>query len=276
MFIESFDKTKIWYDYKKKKGPCLIFLHGWANDWTTWKKEIQDFKRKGYSTLTLDLRGHGKSDKPLKRSQYKLDAFAKDVHEIIKKEKIKDFVLIGHSMGGMLALAYYKKYNKTNKPKGLILCDTTYRNVFIHKKIEFLSPFVGHVLDFLLKNKKIHKKHFKHLKEVDLTKYKNKNKFLIFYKGLHTSSLKSVFACLESMMKFDATKMLKKINIPTLIIQGRKDSILPEKDALEMFDKIKGSDLKLVPNGKHLVNLNSPKLVDKYIETFLKKNDLTP
>jgi pimeloyl-ACP methyl ester carboxylesterase len=87
MFISSFDKTKIWY-----------------KNWTSWKKEIQFFNKHNISTITLDLRGHGKSDKPNELTSNTLDCFAKDIHEILIKENITDFIIVGHSMGGMIAL----------------------------------------------------------------------------------------------------------------------------------------------------------------------------
>ncbi|MBW2999897.1 alpha/beta hydrolase, partial [Candidatus Woesearchaeota archaeon] len=143
MFLESFDKTKIYYRIKRKSDLFLIFVHGWAQNWTAWKKEINFFQEKGYSTLALDLRGHGLSDKPEKKRQYRLKCFAKDIRRIIKKEKIKQYVLIGHSMGGMISLVYYKLFNK--KINALVLCSTTAENVLEHKKIRALSPFIKHV-----------------------------------------------------------------------------------------------------------------------------------
>lgn len=99
MFLKSFDGTKIYYKINRKSGLFLIFVHGWTNNWSVWEKEIKFFQKKGYSTLTLDLRGHGQSDKPQNKKQYRFQCFAKDINEIIKKEKINNFVLIGHSMG---------------------------------------------------------------------------------------------------------------------------------------------------------------------------------
>ncbi len=101
MRLDSFDGTNIFYDYRKGRIPlCLVFLHGVAGNWTVWKKEIDFFSKKGFTTLAIDLRGHGCSDAPTAFEKYKMTNFSKDVRKIIHKEKIKKFVLIGHSLGG--------------------------------------------------------------------------------------------------------------------------------------------------------------------------------
>jgi pimeloyl-ACP methyl ester carboxylesterase len=269
MILESFDGTNINYRVKRKSELFLVFVHGWLHNWTAWKKEIEFLEGKGYSTLAFDLRGHGQSDKPEKKKQYDLECFAKDLHELIKKEKIKKFVLIGHSMGGMISLIYYKMFRRGIQ--GLVLCDTTYRNVLKHKEMEVFSPFIKHVLDFLVSHESITQEHFKHLKDIDLTKY---SEYGLMHNSLRATPMKSVFACLEEMTKYNVKSILKKINVPVLIMEGEEDRILPEIDSLEMCKKIKGSKLTLIPGGGHFVNLQNPRQVDKHILEFLKKNKL--
>lgn len=274
MYVKSFDGTKIWYKITRKDKPFLIFIHGWANDWTTWKKEIDFFEGKNYSTITLDLRGHGQSDKPEEKERYEIECFAKDIHEIVKKENIDNFVLIGHSMGGMIALKYYELFNKEKHNAGLVLCDTTYKNILEHKTINIISPFIKHVLDFIISHEHINKKHFGHLKDIDLTKYKHASDYLIFYEGLHNTPMKSVFSCMEAMMSFDTNSILHKIAVPVLIIEGNKDNLLPKIDSIELYHEIKNAEIDFIPKGRHFVNLESPELVNKYIFNFLQKHNL--
>jgi pimeloyl-ACP methyl ester carboxylesterase len=274
MFLESFDGTKIYYRIKRNSNLFLVFVHSWATDWTIWKKEIGFFEKKGYSIVTLDLRGHGQSDKPESKRKYLLECFAKDIHEIITKENIKHFILIGHSMGGMISLVYYKLFYKNKHIKGLVLCDTTCRNVLKHKTIKFISPFIKHVLDFIISHEHINKAHFSHLNNIDLTKYNGYSDNFVFYKGLHNTPMKSVFACLESMMKYDVKPILRKISIPVLIIEGGRDKLLPKIDSIELYGEIKSAELDFIPKGKHFVNIDSPKLVDKYTFNFLKRHNL--
>ncbi|HLC75354.1 MAG TPA: alpha/beta hydrolase [Candidatus Nanoarchaeia archaeon] len=276
MFVSSFDRTRIWYNIQKKSGCCLIFVHGWANNWTTWKKERSYLKNKGYSVCSLDLRGHGRSDKPNAKKAYTFHAFAKDIDAIVRKEKLNEIVLIGHSMGGLIALSYYKLFKKKRKIKALILCDTTYRNVFEHHKINVLSPFIRHVLDFIIAHNKINKKHFQHMKDVDLNKYKEASDYFVFYESLHNTPLKAVCACLEAMMKINLRNILSKIDVPVLIIEGEKDTLLSTLDIEEMFEEIKDVEIDFDPCGRHFVNLEDPKKVDRYIAHFLNGHNIYP
>lgn len=275
MFLKSFDGTSIYYRISRHSGPFLIFIHGWANNWTTWKKEILYLQRKGYSTLALDLRGHGRSGKPDSKNSYSLESFAKDIKKIVDKEKLKSFVLIGHSMGGAIALTYYKMFaSRAKQPKALILTDTTCANVLNNKPIVVLSPFIQRVLEFLIRHEHIRNKNFSHLKDIDLTTYQNSSDYKVFYEGLHQTPMKCVFACLKAMVKYDVTEMLRSIGIPVLIIEGEKDTLLPKADSVRMKEQIKNAQLSLIPEGRHFVNLTSPKLVAQHIEDFLKAHKL--
>jgi 2-succinyl-6-hydroxy-2,4-cyclohexadiene-1-carboxylate synthase len=272
MFIKSFDGTKIYYRLNKKKSPVLVFVHGWVNNWTAWKKEIDYFQKKGYSTLALDLRGHGQSDKPEKRQKYKIEMFAKDLNEIIKKEKIKNFVLIGHSMGGMIALTYYKLFKQ--KPKALVLCDTTAESVAAHKKLKSLVPILKIFFEFIMP-KHVSKKYVEGFKDIDFSKCKGKE-LKLHYEGWKNISLAVAFNCVEAMVDFDAKDVLRKIKVPTLIMEGEHDTVLPKEYTKELYKEIKKAEFDIIPNTNHYINIEKPKLISNIINKFLEKNKLKP
>ena len=88
-FLSSFDGTQIFYLYDKTDNPhTLVFLHGVGSNWTVWKKEIEYFQSKGYSTLTLDLRGHGESGTPMDFNKYRLPNFSRDIYNVLKSSKL--------------------------------------------------------------------------------------------------------------------------------------------------------------------------------------------
>ncbi|MFC1722894.1 alpha/beta fold hydrolase [Nanoarchaeota archaeon] len=273
MYNTSFDGTRIFYRIKRKKLPFLIFLHGWGTNWTSWKKEIMYFERLGYSTLALDLRGHGQSGKPEEKSAYKFTAFAKDLKKIIIKEKIKDFILIGHSMGGTVALKYWYIYKK--RPKALVLADTTYKDLGARANIQNVSPYIIHLFDFIMKHEHIRQKHYSHLKDIDLSK-RSRSDVVHLLKGLRNMPLKSVFATLETQLKFKARKVLRTIDVPVLLIEGSDDRVCALKDVEKMYEEIKDVDLDYVPKGKHCVNLENAELMDRYIFHFLRGHKLLP
>jgi pimeloyl-ACP methyl ester carboxylesterase len=95
--IESFDGTKIIYDisYEKDKKNFLIFIHGVGSNLEIWKEIRLFFHKLKIPTIAIDLRGHGKSDRPKSLESYNLKNFARDIKEIIKKENISNPILIG-------------------------------------------------------------------------------------------------------------------------------------------------------------------------------------
>ena len=113
------------------------------------------------------------------------------------------------------------------------------------------------------------------MKDIDLTKYKSSSDYLVFYKGLYNTPMKSVFACLESMMGYSVKGILGKIDVPVLIIEGDKDKLLPKIDALGLYYEIKDAEIDFIPKGKHFVNLESPELVNKYVFSFLKNHNIS-
>lgn len=128
-YFTSFDGAKIHYTKKlKDKDKWLIFLHGFGGDLNAWNAERDIFHSLNYSTIAMDLRGHGLSERRDDKKFYKLENLSKDVLALIEKEKIKDFVIIGHCLGGMVAIYLYAKYLKSSR--GLVLVDTSFKPPF--------------------------------------------------------------------------------------------------------------------------------------------------
>jgi len=248
-----------------------------GGNWTVWRKEINYFNKKGYSTLALDLRGHGKSNAPQKRKQYNLECFAKDLNAVLKKVKIKKVVLIGHSLGGIVALTFYNLFK--SKVKAIVLCSSTSRSVLEYKLVKKFYPFIRifiknlyFALNKLLEFFEIKNKRYENPIDVNLSKYKNFPDPYIFFIGwLHKVPIYSILMSLDCMVKFTTTKMLKKIKMPVLLIEGKKDKLLPPIYSYNMFTKIKDVELDFIPNAKHFLPIDNSRKVDGYIYSFLKK-----
>jgi len=264
MDFKSFDQTRIHYEHYKAKGPLLVFIHGWGVNWTTWKKEIMFFRKQGYSTLHYDIRGHGKSGSPIIRTAYNMTCHVRDLNALmtlIKKEKA---IIIGHSMGGMIAIKYYEAY--PSKVQALILCSTSAENMAAHKKAKKLSPLVKKSIDFMMGKQFPKRKP----KEIDFSKQTNFSSYYLFLKGVNNMNPQAVLACLDSMLEYDESEAVKKVNVPVLIISGGQDNLLPEIYSVEMFKRIKHAKLITIP-GKHFITLEKPQIVSEKILGFLEK-----
>jgi pimeloyl-ACP methyl ester carboxylesterase len=117
--IVADDGVKIVCEVTGAGDTALIFLHGWCGDRAYWKNQVDVFA-KNYRVVTLDQAGHGESGKD--RKEWTVNSLADDVAAVVKKVDLKRVILIGHSMGGPVALLAAKKL--PGKVVGVIGVDT--------------------------------------------------------------------------------------------------------------------------------------------------------
>jgi non-heme chloroperoxidase len=277
--FESFDGTKLYYVQKKSKNPhTLIFLHGIGANWTVWKKEVEFFSNKGYSIIALDLRGHGLSEWPHNEDKYIFTNFIDDVHHLIKKEKIKDFSLVGHSIGGAIAITFCQRTNL--KPKSLILLDSAHRYPYKKGHDLNMSPVIVNLLRFMAKHEHIENEIFSHL-------FKNKKKLNKFrdnhyklFRLLHYAPMTVVFKCLDTVHEYSdklgykIEETLKKFDRPTLVIASTNDKIIPAEFSEEIHHLVKGSKLEIMKDAHHSITVDKADEVNNSIYTFLKNYNL--
>lgn len=267
--IKSYDRTEIYYEVahvSSSSRKFLVFLHGLGGDLTAWESERNSFHHLGYSTIAVDLRGHGLSGRPNNESSYSLNNFAFDILEVLRNEKAKKVALIGHCFGGMVALSLEGTYPKTSK--ALVLVDTSYK-----------PPWFGQIATHSLFLQKIVRLIGEHIPEIRLKHHADFAKFKgswdwdakrLLSDILHTS-LKSYLLLCDSLCQFNATELLQRISVPTLIIEGTRDSIFPPKVAKELNHRIKKSQIEFVDDANHIIIINNPKDLVIGIQKFLKK-----
>ena len=266
------DNLKIYYKIRNKsklseKTP-IVFVHGWVVNWSCFKDEIKYFVRKKYPIIYLDLRGHGRSSKPNNIDSYHLDLMVEDINQILKKEGIKKIILIGHSMGGMISALFSVKY--PNKLKKLILINSYYRNPLYSKKILFFNShrrFARLIYEYVLTYTSIQQE-FKRVK-IDFSKMKSKSDFYIALMEIK-NPLRLSFLTLGAMFKYNVTKELKKIKVPTLIIASKDDQFFSVKDE-KNFSKIIQKSKLIIDEGTHSIIMKKPILISHQIRDFIEK-----
>jgi len=273
--LTSFDKTKIYYNYTKGHVPlCLVFLHGVGGNWTVWKKELEFFQKRGYGTLAIDLRGHGLSDAPLDFQRYKLDNFSHDVRRILDKEKIKCFVLVGHSLGGGVALNYCINYPQ-HLPSSMIMIETACLYPFTKNRLLNLSPYLNHFLRFISEHKLTKREHFFHFQDVDLSATGIKMDLNLISHLIHLTPLRTTVRALDNLENYvfhnkkRIHNTLNKLKIPVLIIAGDKDPVVPPRFSLVMKKLLNNSELKVVRDNHHLVIMEKAEEVSQMMHNFL-------
>lgn len=269
--MKSFDGTEIFYDVKHdNKNKFLILLHGLGGDLSAWDKERKDLHELGYSTIAVDLRGHGNSGRPEGLKSYALINFAKDILAIIKKEsrqmRAQKPVIIGHCFGGMVAMTLLGYY--PDVASALVLIDTSYRppwfsDILVH------STFFNYILELIVRHSS--RKHIKG--HADFSQFLNTTDYYwrrIISDILHVS-LRSYFLLAKNLTNYDASSLLERIKAPTLIVEGTKDSVFPPDVAEDLHRRIITSEIDYIPGANHIIVLNNPKDLVKSIIKFLKK-----
>lgn len=268
--ITSFDNVKINYSIERISEFFLVFIQGVGSDLSSWKKVRHFFHKKGFSTLALDLRGHGLSDRPNSVKDYKLEYFAKDVYKVIKTEKIRRFVLIGYCFGGIIAIKFHELFPSLSK--SYILINTSYK---ARKPLRMLDKWssLRYILNNVVektgqKNRRFH--------------YAKSDKFIgtgdwnlrRIYSDIKHTTFKSWIFTFQTIAEFNGIKTLKSINKPVLIIQGLEDSLVLPETAEKMHKMVKSSKVDFIPNADHIILLNNHRILERrillYIETIEK------
>ncbi|MFA5778131.1 MAG: alpha/beta hydrolase [Candidatus Paceibacterota bacterium] len=249
----------------KQNLPTLVFIHGLSGSSSAWLPYEKIFENK-YNILTFDIRGHGKSKKAPNYSDYEIKNFAKDLHDLVSFLKISKFILISHSFASLIALEYIKLFG-----------ENVSANILLSPIVGLNKNFSAKIIRLILKLSKIFRLFPFNPKpghHIDYTKYPNTtdwNMKRIFTDSQNTT-LRVHLYCLKQSLAFEQEYFLGKIQIPTLVVHGTKDTMAPVKNSIVLSKKIKNSELVLIPNTNHFFVLNNIKETAKIIESFIKKN----
>ncbi|MBT3324319.1 alpha/beta hydrolase [archaeon] len=276
--IKTKDGLTLLYNYhtpKEKKKPTLLYLHGLGGNWSEWEDCLNLARKEGYGSLVLDMRGHGLSSVPEDSTYYKLENFAKDIREIVKKEKINNYVLVGHSFGGSVMVVYCSLF-KNILPKALVFVESTYKYPYKKYREMNRSPLLCYPLRKLVDWGLLNNKNYPRPHEMQLKFFPKENiLFQIFDEFYHTS-IKTIFYCLDGAREFsefnhdEILSSLKSVKTPTLIIGGAKDLIIDIKWSEDLHKLIPQSKLKIFANAGHQLPLENPRDLSLEIFSFLK------
>lgn len=200
------------------EGPSLVFLHGFLESQKIWDKFIEPFKS-NYQIITIDLPGHGRSS--LFKEKHSMEFMAECVHHVLTKLKVTSSIVIGHSMGGYVTLAYAEKY----KPmlKGICLfhshadADSAEKKHQRNQLINLVSTKKDYVIKEMIPNL---------FANANVTKFKHEIEQLII-EASNMSAL-AIQNALEGMRdRKPRLNTLKNLTIPTLFILGQEDNVMP-------------------------------------------------
>ena len=262
-----FKPRNIYYrinDFKPDRK-TIVFVHGLSGSSSAWFLYENDLKST-FNILSFDLRGHGKSEKPHLYEDYKIDDFADDLFELTEYLKIQNFILIGHSLGSLIVLAFLKKH-QDKVAKTIFLAP----NFSVKKMLgaRIVNPFVSAGVSL-----------FKRIpfsggkgKHIDYSHYPNSGDWNIprMIADISNTTLRVYLYATKQTYAFDGENFLAKISTPTLIIHGKKDTIFPVRYGALMASKIPGAELVLLEDADHILVLNKHEEIMREILNFINK-----
>lgn len=278
-FLNSFDETKLFYTVEGTGLP-LVFCYGLVCSSLHWTYQIQKL-RESHQTIWFDYRGHQNSETPKDLKTMNVEAMGKDLGTILDGLEIDRAVLLGHSMGVNVVLDYYQK--NPDRVAGMVLANGTPRapaeTIFsmnvTQKGFEVLqmlndaSPTLFRKIWELQKDNRLVRTIVSlagfnpHLTpKEDIQKYINE---------FVEMDPKLFLTLLQNYDQFDATAWLHEISVPTLILAGENDKVIPLKQQKLMHQLIPDSKLEVIAHGSHCPQMDLPQLVNLKIEIFLKE-----
>jgi pimeloyl-ACP methyl ester carboxylesterase len=241
----------------------LLMIHGFPLDSAMWELQLQDLADVA-RVIAPDLRGHGRSDAPV--GPYSMKMFSDDIAGLLDYLNISQPVVVcGLSMGGYIALDFYRRYPE--QVAGLILTATRAAadseegkagrdQAVATVEAEGTAPIVAGMLPKLLAADS-----YKDDELVDFVK-----------EIMEGASTEGVVGALQAMRdRPDSTPTLSKIKVPTLIIHGEEDQIVPIAEAEAMFRAIENAEMVVVENAGHLPNLERPDVFNDAVADFLEE-----
>lgn len=243
-------------------GPAVALLHGYPFNRSMWREQVESLQAK-HRIIAPDLRGHGETTAT--QAPATMEEMAEDVAALLDKLEIKRVALCGLSMGGYVALAFYRRFQF--RVRALILADTRSqadsaeaRLVREQQAEKILKEGMQSIaVDFLKK-----------VLTLETLSERPRMVERVSEMILSTRPQGAAAALRGMAARRDQTDFLADIIAPTLIIVGSEDPLTPPVDSEAMHREIRGSRLEIIERASHLSNLERPAEFNHALKDFLE------
>jgi pimeloyl-ACP methyl ester carboxylesterase len=252
-------------------GKPVILIHGWPLSGRSWEKQVPALLDAGYRVITYDRRGFGESSKPI--FGYEYDTLAEDLHKLITKLDLREVALVGFSMGGGELARYLGKYGSERVSSAAFIAaippfllktgdnpegaDSSVfegiKKAIVADRPAFLTQFLANFYNVDVLGGKFISDEVVHLSW-----------------GIAVgASPKGTLDCVSAWLT-DFRKDLKRIDVPTLVVHGDSDRIVPfVASGKRTHEAVKGSRLLVVEGGPHGLNWTHGEQLNRELVEFL-------
>lgn len=255
------------------KGQPVILIHGWPLSHRAWEGQISDIVDAGFRCIAYDRRGFGLSSFPW--GNYDYSALASDLQAIIKKLDLKDCIIVGFSMGGGEVVRYLTDYGDKKIAKAALISSII---PLVKKKKDNPDGVPAKDLKEIMQALKSDRVGF--LKEFHKNFYNaDENEEKVSDAQLHYdwtiaayASPRATIKAAEAWAETDFRPELKNVTVPTLIVHGDADNVVPIETAGDQAaEGIPNNQYKVIKGGPHGLNVTHREKLNKMLIQFLKE-----
>jgi non-heme chloroperoxidase len=246
------DGTQIYYkDWGS--GQPVVFSHGWPLSSDAFEDQMFYLASRGYRCIAHDRRGHGRSSQPWTGND--MDTYADDLAELVQKLELKNAIHVGHSTGGGEVARYIGRHGTKRVAKAVLIASVP---PLMLKTSANPGGLPITVFDGLRSSVVADRSQF--WKDLSLAFYGYNRPGAKVSEGVRESfwlqgmmaGFPAAYFCIKAFSETDQTEDLKKFDVPTLVIQGDDDQIVPFADAGQLQSElIKGATLKVYKGAPH-------------------------
>jgi pimeloyl-ACP methyl ester carboxylesterase len=252
--VESFDGTGISYIIEGDGEPVLLFIHGWSCEKTYWEYQIDEFS-KDYTVVAVDLAGHGESE--IKRENYTIPAYGKDVAAVAEENDLKNIILIGHSMGGAVAIEAARLLG--DNVIGIVGADTFHDLTAKYSeedKAEYIKPFKDNF-----------RGNCKAFAESMFPENSNKKIVEAVVNDLVAAPENVAISSFENLLNYDPIPSLNSISVPIIAINSTfiSTNTVGNRMVTDSFT------VKIMKGVGHFVMLEDPETFNKYLKEAISE-----
>ncbi|HEY2819894.1 MAG TPA: alpha/beta hydrolase [Candidatus Acidoferrum sp.] len=235
------------------KGQPVVFSHGWPLSADAWEDQMLFLGDRGFRCIAHDRRGHGRSSQPWDGNE--MDTYAHDLAELVEALDIKDAIHVGHSTGGGEVARYIGRHGTKRVAKAVLISAVPPLMLKTEK-----NPVGLPIEAFDEIRKGVQHDRAQFFKDLSAPFYGANRAGNTVTQGLRDSfwlqsmlcGHKAAYDCIKAFSETDFTEDLKKFDVPTLILHGDDDQIVPiGAAALQSSKIVKGAVLKVIPGAPH-------------------------
>jgi pimeloyl-ACP methyl ester carboxylesterase len=242
--------------------PTLVFVHGVSGSCSAWRAYEAHFEARA-NILSFDLRGHGRSRKYRCYDDYAMRHLVDDLAALLDAVAIGRCVIVSHSFAVLLTLEFLRAHARRVEAAVLVSGDYDVGRLAPAKILRAMLAPIG-LMDYLPLRRETGA-------HVDYARFPESGDWNVprMLADIGNTTWRIYLYCSKQVYGVHAEELLAEIEVPVLLVHGRRDTIFPVENSMLMASRIPRAELVIVDDADHIVVLNRPRQVADAIERFV-------